>query len=57
MEHLALLPVGKADTPSTETGAVVRPDTLRRYAMEAGFKRLDILPIDNLFFRFYRLYA
>lgn len=54
---LHCLPVGKADTPSTETGTVLRPDTLRRYAMEAGFRRMEILPIDNLFFRFYRLHA
>ncbi|HEU5320480.1 MAG TPA: class I SAM-dependent methyltransferase, partial [Methylomirabilota bacterium] len=29
---LHCLPVGKADTPSAETGTVLRPDTLRRYA-------------------------
>ena len=54
---LHCLPVGKADTPSAETGTVLRPDTLQRYAMEAGFRRMEILPIDNLFFRFYRLHA
>jgi 2-polyprenyl-3-methyl-5-hydroxy-6-metoxy-1,4-benzoquinol methylase len=54
---LHCLPVGKADTPSAETGTVLRPDTLRRYAMDAGFRRMEILPIDNLFFRFYRLHA
>jgi 2-polyprenyl-3-methyl-5-hydroxy-6-metoxy-1,4-benzoquinol methylase len=54
---LHCLPVGKADAPSAETGTVLRPDTLRRYAMEAGFRRMEILPIDNLFFRFYRLRA
>jgi 2-polyprenyl-3-methyl-5-hydroxy-6-metoxy-1,4-benzoquinol methylase len=54
---LHCLPVGKADTPSAETGAVLRPGTLRHYAEEAGFRRMEILGIDNLFFRFYRLYA
>ena len=54
---LHCLPVGMADTPSAETGTVLRPDTLRRYAGEAGFRRTEILPIDNLFFRFYRLHA
>lgn len=54
---LHCLPVGKADTPSAETGTVLRPDTLRRYAMDAGFRRMEIVPIDNLFFRFYRLHA
>lgn len=37
------------------TGTVMRPDTLRRYAGEAGFQGLDVLPIENFFFRFYRL--
>lgn len=53
---LHCLPVGKAETPSAETGTVLRPETLRRYATEAGFPRMEILPIDNLFFRFYRLH-
>ena len=53
---LHCLPVGKAETPSAETGAVMRADTLRRYASEAGFRKVDTLPIENLFFRFYRLY-
>ena len=52
---LHCLPVGKAETPSAETGAVMRADTLRRYAAEAGFRTVDTLPIENLFFRFYRL--
>lgn len=33
---LHCLPVGMADKPSAETGTVVRPDTLRAYAREAG---------------------
>jgi 2-polyprenyl-3-methyl-5-hydroxy-6-metoxy-1,4-benzoquinol methylase len=49
------LPAGMADKPSAETGTVMRPSTLRRYAEEAGFKNVQILPIDNYFFRFYRL--
>jgi hypothetical protein len=44
-----------ADKPSAETGTVMRPDTLRFYAMEAGFRDIEILPIDNFFFQFYRL--
>lgn len=52
---LHCLPVGMADQPSAETGTVMRPDTIRRYAIEAGFGDLEILPIDHLFFRFYRL--
>jgi len=52
---LHCLPVGKADTPSAETGTVLRSGTLQHYAQEAGFRRMEILGIDNLFFRFYRL--
>jgi hypothetical protein len=52
---LHCLPVGMADKPSVETGTVMRPDTLRTYAREAGFKNVEILPIENYFFRFYRL--
>jgi 2-polyprenyl-3-methyl-5-hydroxy-6-metoxy-1,4-benzoquinol methylase len=52
---LHCLPVGMADTPSAETGTVMRPDTLRRYAREAGFRAVEILPIENYFFNFYRL--
>jgi 2-polyprenyl-3-methyl-5-hydroxy-6-metoxy-1,4-benzoquinol methylase len=53
---LHCLPVGMADTPSAETGTVMRPDTLRRYAREAGFRTVEVLPIENYFFNFYRLF-
>ena len=49
------LPVGMAEKPSAGTGTVMRPETLRTYAREAGFEDIEILPIDNFFFRFYRL--
>ncbi|HSB16512.1 MAG TPA: class I SAM-dependent methyltransferase [Bryobacteraceae bacterium] len=52
---LHCLPSGMADQPSAATGAAMRPSTLRRYAMEAGFRDVEILPIDNFLFRFYRL--
>ncbi len=54
---LHCLPVGMADAPSAGTGTVMRTDTLREYATAAGFEHLDVLPIDNLFWRFYRLTA
>jgi 2-polyprenyl-3-methyl-5-hydroxy-6-metoxy-1,4-benzoquinol methylase len=54
---LHCLPVGMADRPSKETGAVIRPDTMRRYCDEAGFAAVDVLPIENDFWRFYRLTA
>jgi len=53
---LHCLPVGKADSESAETGTVLRPDTLRRYAAEAGFRAVEVLPIEHPFFRFYRLH-
>jgi 2-polyprenyl-3-methyl-5-hydroxy-6-metoxy-1,4-benzoquinol methylase len=52
---LHCLPAGMADQPSAGTGTVMRPDTVERYAREAGFSQVEILPIDHFFFRFYRL--
>jgi hypothetical protein len=52
---LHCLPVGMAERPSAATGTVMRPATLRRYATEAGFARVEILPIENDLWRFYRL--
>jgi SAM-dependent methyltransferase len=52
---LHCLPVGMADQPSAGTGTVMRPPTLRGYAQEAGFREIEILPLDNFFFNFYRL--
>jgi hypothetical protein len=52
---LHCLPVGMSEQPSAETGTVMRPDRLRDYARRAGFCAVEVLPIDNYFFRFYRL--
>ncbi len=52
---LHCLAVGMAESPSAATGTVMRPPTLRRYAEEAGFRAVEILPIENDFWRFYRL--
>ena len=46
---------GMADQPSAGTGTVMRPGHLRGYAREAGFADVEILPIENYFFNFYRL--
>lgn len=54
---LHCLPVGMVETPSAETGTVMRRSTFRRYAEEAGFTSVDELPIENDFYRFYRLNA
>ncbi|GGS95533.1 hypothetical protein GCM10010156_62220 [Planobispora rosea] len=53
---LVCLPDGMAHQPSAATGTVMRPDTLRRYAAEAGFRDVEVLPIEDFgFWRFYRL--
>jgi SAM-dependent methyltransferase len=49
------LPAGRATSPSAATGTVMRPDTLRGYAQDAGFTRFEILPIDHDAFRLYLL--
>ena len=49
------LPDGLAHPGSVGTGTVMRPDTLRGYARDAGFTDIDVLPIEDVFFRFYRL--
>jgi SAM-dependent methyltransferase len=54
---LHCLPVGMAEhQPSAATGTVMRTETLQCYALDAGFQRVEVLPIDNFFFRFYRLH-
>ncbi len=53
---LHCLPAGMVDQPSAATGTVMRSSTVQRYGQEAGFSRVEILPIDHFFFRFYRLY-
>jgi len=50
------LPDGLATPRSVGTGTVMRPDTLRRYARDAGYPTVDVLPVHDDFFRFYRLH-
>jgi 2-polyprenyl-3-methyl-5-hydroxy-6-metoxy-1,4-benzoquinol methylase len=52
---LHCLPVGMVEKPSAGTGTVMRVDTLKQYASDAGFCDIDVLPIENYFFRFYLL--
>ena len=52
---LHCLPVGKVDASAVGTGTVMRPGTLKKYALEGGFSDVEILPIENDFFRFYSL--
>jgi SAM-dependent methyltransferase len=52
---LHCLPVGMIGEGAAGTGTVMRLDTVRRYAEEAGFGGFEVLPIENDFYRFYRL--
>ena len=52
---LHCLPVGMVGEGAVGTGTVMRSGTVRRYADEAGFGGFEILPIENDFYRFYRL--
>ena len=52
---LHCLPAGMTEQPSAATGTVMREATLRNYAEDAGFSNVTVLPIENDFFRFYRL--
>jgi 2-polyprenyl-3-methyl-5-hydroxy-6-metoxy-1,4-benzoquinol methylase len=52
---LHCLPVGMVGEGAAGTGTVMRADTVRRYADEAGFRGFEVLPIENDFYRFYRL--
>jgi 2-polyprenyl-3-methyl-5-hydroxy-6-metoxy-1,4-benzoquinol methylase len=49
------LPVGMVEPNSAGTGTVMRPSRLRQYARDAGFKDVEVLPVDADFWRFYRL--
>jgi hypothetical protein len=52
---LHCLPVGMVGDGAAGTGTVMRAATVRRYAEEAGFRGFEVLPIENDFYRFYRL--
>ena len=52
---LHCLPVGLVGEGAAGTGTVMRTATVRRYADEAGFQDFEVLPIENDFYRFYRL--
>jgi len=52
---LHCLPATMAESTAVANGTVLRPATLRAWAAEAGFAGVDVLPVDNPFWRFYRL--
>ena len=47
---------GLSHQPSVGTGTVMRTDTFTSYAEAAGFTGVDVLPIEDDFFRFYLLH-
>jgi SAM-dependent methyltransferase len=51
------LPATLAEHPVEATGTVLRTPTLARWAAAAGFGGFEVLPIDNPFWRFYRLHS
>lgn len=53
---LHCLPVGMSQTPSAATGTVMRPDTVRAYAAEAGLDT-RVIDVGHPFHRLYRLTA
>lgn|GEM_PF-2276997 len=57
MFMLHCLPQAMVFPGAAGTGTVMGPSVLRRYAAEAGFARLDVLPIEHPLWRFYRLTA
>jgi SAM-dependent methyltransferase len=55
---LCCLPAGMAEQPSAATGTVMRADTFRSYASDAGFSKVEVLDqIEHPMLRFYRLFV
>lgn len=52
---VSCLPSVMADPRTAATGAVMRPAMLDRYAREAGFRSIEVLPLQTQTWRFYRL--
>jgi hypothetical protein len=52
---LMCLPQSMEYPNSAATGAAMTPSTFRTYAKEAGFSKVDILPIEHFIWQFYRL--
>jgi len=52
---MSCLASGMVGPGAAGTGTVMRAETLRRYATDAGFVQVEIAPIENEFWRFYLL--
>jgi SAM-dependent methyltransferase len=53
---LICLPDSLSSPGSAATGTVLRPDVLRGYAAAAGYRQVDVLPVDHELWRFYQLH-
>jgi SAM-dependent methyltransferase len=49
------LPQGLVGPEPEPVGTLIRPDILRDLAQRAGYARVDVVPIEHPFWRFYRL--
>ncbi len=49
------LPTQMAEQPTAALGTVMRAGTVRELATQGGYARVEVLPVDNEFFRLYRL--
>jgi 2-polyprenyl-3-methyl-5-hydroxy-6-metoxy-1,4-benzoquinol methylase len=52
---ISCLPSVMGDPRTAATGAVLRPATLRRFARQAGFRKVEVLPLEMQTWRLYRL--
>ncbi|MDQ2685664.1 MAG: class I SAM-dependent methyltransferase [Thermoproteota archaeon] len=52
---LLCLPQSVNHANSVATGAAMTSSTLKKYAIESGFSKIDVLPIDHFLWTFYRL--
>jgi hypothetical protein len=50
------LPTQMVEQPSAALGTVLRSGTVRELAAEAGYACVDVAPVENDFFRLYRLH-
>ena len=55
VERLFASALGTMDVFTVYLGDRMRGSTLERYAAEAGFSAVSVLPIEHDFLRFYRL--
>ena len=53
---LHCLPTQLVERPSAALGTVMREDTVRELAAQAAYARVEVLPVENDFFRLYRLH-